>query len=342
MRSGAASAASIASPSSNTHRQQGRTVVSHQGHHTRGALWAAASATAYSLSSVVGKDLLDHLGPASLLFWRFAIAASVLWVVVAIWHRRGGPDPLAIPRLTALGLGVMFGLLVLLGFLALERLDASVYIVLVYLYPVFVVVGSVLLGARPARGTWGALALVMIGVVLTVPELFGGGGIGSISAVGVALTVAQAVVFAAYMIISSRVMPSSVDGVVTAAWITLGASVAIAPIALVGGLVMPRGEGLVGEVALFALIPTVLSSVCFFRALRHIAPGVVAMVLTLEVALVIVWSVLFLDEDVRPIKLLGAVVVVAGVLVAQWVDTRAARAHTAATLAMVSAVPPAG
>ena len=105
---------------------------------------------------------------------------------------------------------------------------------------------------------------------------------------------------------------------------------------------MPRGEGLVVEVALFALIPTVLSSVCFFRALRHIAPGVVAMVLTLEVALVIVWSVLFLDEEVRPIKLLGAVVVVAGVLVAQWVDTRAARAHTAASLAMVSAVPPAG
>lgn len=286
--------------------------------------------------------MLGHLGPASLLFWRFAIAASVLWAVVAIWYRRGGPDPLAIPRLTALGLGVMFGLLVLLGFLALERLDASVYIVLVYLYPVFVVVGSVLLGARPARGTWGALALVMIGVVLTVPELFGGGGVESISAVGVALTVAQAVIFAAYMIISSRVMPSSVDGVVTAAWITLGASLVIAPMALVGGLVVPRGRDLIVEVALFALIPTVLSSVCFFRALRHIAPGVVAMVLTLEVALVIVWSVLFLDEDLRPIKLLGAVVVVAGVLVAQWVDTRAARAHAAASLAMVSAVPPAG
>lgn len=316
-----------------------------EGHHARGALWAAASATAYSLSSVVGKDLLGHLGPASLLFWRFTIAAAVLWVVVAIWHRCGGPDPFAVPRWTALALGVMFGLLVLLGFLALERLDASVYIVLVYLYPVFVVIGSVLLGARPARGTWGALALVMTGVVLTVPELFthdNDAGVGSISAVGVALTVVQAVVFAAYMIISSRMMPPTVDGVVWAAWITLGAAVVIAPIALVDGLVLPRGRGLVVEVALFALIPTVVSSVCFFRALRHIVPGVVAMVLTLEVALVIVWSMLFLGEDVRPVKLLGAGVVVAGVLVAQWVNTRAARAHRAAALTTVSTVPPVG
>jgi drug/metabolite transporter (DMT)-like permease len=231
----------------------------------------------------------------------------------------------------------MFGLLVLLGFYALERLDASVYIVIVYTYPVFVVVGSVLLGARANRGTWGALALVMVGIVLTVPELFG--GVGSISTTGVVLTVLQALVFAAYMILSSRVMPPSVDGVVSAAWITLGASLVIAPIALVDGLVVPHGAGLVAEVAMFALIPTVVSSVCFFRAMRHIAPGVVAMVLTLEVALVIVWSIVFLDEDVRPIKLLGAAVVVAGVLVAQWVNIRAARSAAASP---IPAVPPIG
>jgi drug/metabolite transporter (DMT)-like permease len=293
-------------------------------------LWAAGSATAYSLSSVVGKDLLGNLGPSSLLFWRFSIAAAVLWAAVTVWHRCGGPDPMAVPRRTVLALGAMFGLLVLLGFYALERLDASVYIVIVYTYPVFVVVGSVLLGVRANRGTWGALALVMVGIVLTVPELFG--GVGSISTTGVALTVLQALVFAAYMILSSRVMPPSVDGVVSAAWITLGASLVIVPIALFDGLVVPRGASLVAEVAMFALIPTVVSSVCFFRAMRHIAPGVVAMVLTLEVALVIVWSIVFLGETIRPIKLFGAAIVVAGVLVAQWVNIRAARSAAASLL----------
>jgi len=289
----------------------------------RGALWAVASATAYSLSSVVGKDLLDHLGPSSLLFWRFSIATVVLWIGVAVWHRAGGPNPLDVPRWTMLALGVVFGLMVFTGFLALDRLDASLYIVLIYLHPVLVVVGSAFLGTRPATLTWAALALVMIGIVLTVPELFG--GVGEVNAVGVALSLAQAVIFAAYMIVSSRVLPRTIDGVVTAAWIVFGASLVITPIALVDGLVRPHGSDLVFEVAVFALIPTVVSSICFFQAMRHIVPGAVAMVLTVEVALVILWAVLFLGEELQAIKIAGAIVVVGGVLLAQWANIREAR-----------------
>ena len=290
---------------------------------TLGALWALASATAYSLSSVVGKDLLDSLGPSSLLFWRFSIAAVVLWIAVLVWQRKGGPNPFDVPRWTMLALGVVFGLMVLVGFLALDRLDASLYIVLIYSYPVLVVVGSALLGTRPASLTWIALALVTVGIVLTVPELFT--GVGDVSATGVALALAQAVIFATYMIVSSRAMPRSVDGVVSAAWIVLGASLVITPIALIDGLVLPHGGTLVVEVGVFALIPTVVSSICFFQAMRHIVPGAVAMVLTIEVALVILWAVLFLGEQLEALKILGAVVVVAGVLLAQWSNIREAR-----------------
>ena len=292
-------------------------------HHGRGALWAAASATAYSLSSVVGKGLLDSLGPASMLVWRFSIAAAVLFAILVVWRRHGGPDPTDLPRATALALGGVLGLLVLVGFLALDRLDASVYIVVVYTYPVFVVAGSALLGVRTGPGTWVALALVMLGVVLTVPELFAAGG--DVSGIGVALAVAQALILAGYMIASGRLMPPSVDGVVISAWVTLGSAMVLAPIALIDGLVLPRGATLVAEVGLFALVPTVVSTVCFFRALRYISPGVMAMVLTVEVALVMVWSVIFLGENVRVIQVVGAAVVVAGVVVAQQVNARAAR-----------------
>lgn len=282
-----------------------------------------ASAAAYSLSSAVGKDLLEHLGPSSLLFWRFSIATAVLWVGVFVWHRLGGPDPLAVPRWTMLTLGAVFGVMVYTGFLALDRLDASLYIVLIYLHPVLVVVGSAFLGTRPAALTWVALALVMLGIVLTVPELFG--GVGDVSVVGVVLTLVQAVIFSAYMIVSSRVMPKSIDGVISAAWIVLGACIVITPIALVDGLMRPHGGDRVLQVAVFALIPTVVSSICFFQAMRHIVPGAVAMVLTVEVALVILWSVLFLGEDLRPIQVVGAIVVVGGVLLAQWANLRQAR-----------------
>ena len=123
---------------------------------TAGVLWAGATALSYSLSSVVGKAMAA-LGAASLLFWRFGIASAVLWAAVLIWRRRGGPDPFDVLRWRSLGLGVLFGLMVYTGFLSLQYLDVSVYIVLVYLYPVLVVVGSSLLGHHRASGlTWAA------------------------------------------------------------------------------------------------------------------------------------------------------------------------------------------
>jgi len=289
---------------------------------TTGVLWAVGTATAYSMSSVLGKDLLSVLGAPSLLFWRFGVATVVLWTVLVLWRRRGGPDPLAVPKRRALLVGAMFGYMVLTGFLALKHLDASVYIVIVYLYPVLVVLASSVLGHRVSGGTWAALAVVMTGVVLTVPQLFG--GVGSISGVGVAFTLLQAVLMATFMIVSSRILVG-LDGVVQASWTMLGAVLAMVPLVVIGGLSAPHGASRIGEVAAFAIVTGVISTVCFFRAMRHIVPGVVAMIMTAEVALAILWSVLFLGEEVSGIKLTGAAVVMAGVLLAQWVNVREAR-----------------
>jgi probable blue pigment (indigoidine) exporter len=141
------------------------------------------------------------------------------------------------------------------------------------------------------------------------------------------------------MIVSSRVMPQSVDGTVHAAWNVLGGALVMAPLAFGGGLVVPHGGRLIPEVLLFALVPTVIANVCFFRAMRHIVPGVVAMIMTLEVALAIWWSVLFLDESVTGVKMLGAAVVIAGVLLAQWVNVREARLEPEADDAWLATPP---
>lgn len=111
----------------------------------------------------------------------------------------------------------------------------------------FVVVGGAALGVRPNPATWVALALVVSGVVLTVPDR---------------------------------------------------------PV-------------LVLEVALFALIPSVVATVCFFAALRHLSAPLLAMILPLEVVLAILWSVLFLGEELRAVEAVGAAVVVSGVVLAQ-------------------------
>ncbi len=279
-------------------------------------MWAAATALSFSMSSVVGKDLIDAFEVGSLLSWRFALSAMVLWTVLAVWRRRGGPDPFAVPWVRMLGLGMFLGLLVVEGFYSLQRLDASVYIVLVYLYPAFVVAGSTLLGRPLERGTVIALAIVTVGVVLTVPEVFTG-DVQDISITGIVFALVQAVLFAAYMIMNERYVPAGIDGVVTAAWTSTGACVVTVPLALATDVQVPHSVGIALEVALFALIPTVAATVCFFRALRHISPSLMAMIMTVEVALTIVWSALFLGEDIRLVEAVGAAVVIAGVVMAQ-------------------------
>lgn len=321
-----------------------------QTHRARaGSLWAIAAATCYSLSSVVGKDLLGELGVISLLFWRFTVAATVLLAALGVRARRRTPDRAvrgragsgragssragsgdarwsSRPSIRMVLLGIWFGAMVLVGFAGLDRLDASVAIVLVYLYPVFVVVGSAALGLRPNPGTWIALALVVSGVVLTVPELFFGGEV-EVDVIGVVLTVAQAVLFASYMIVNSRVGPA-LDGLESATWTMVGGSVFIVPIAVVAGINVPDTGVLVLEVALFALIPSVIATVCFFAALHHLPAPVVAMILPFEVVLAILWSVLFLGEQLRAIEAVGAAVVVAGVVLAQWFAQRPPPNHS--------------
>jgi drug/metabolite transporter (DMT)-like permease len=281
----------------------------------RGVAWATASACAFSLSAVVGKDLLGALGVASLLFWRFLLASAVLWAILAVRRHRGGPDPFAAPWPLLVSLGGLFGVMVLVGFAALDRLDASVYIVIFYVYPALVVLGSMALGHRLDRVTALALALVTTGVVLTVPEALTGSG--EFGLTGVLLALAQAVLFAAYMVLHGHFVPPGVDSLVIATWNTVGAGLVVTPFAFVGGLITPQSSSLVLEVILFALIPTVAATTFLLHAMGSIVPRVAAMIMTLEVVLAIVWSVLFLGEEVGWIEWLGALVVVAGVVLAQ-------------------------
>lgn len=285
---------------------------------TAGVLWAIAAAASYSLSAVVAKDLVGAMGPASLLFWRFGVAAVALWAVLLVWRSRGGPDPFAVPKTKALGIGVMYGLMVYVGLVAINHLDVSVYIVVVYLYPALVVVASSLLGYfRTSSLVWVSLLVVTSGIVLTVPELFG--GVGQVSVIGVVLTLLQACLMAAFMVVSGRLLPD-LDGVVQAGWNVLGGTAFVTPIAVFGGVHVPDSLDQTGKLLVFALVSTVLANIAFFRGMRHIAPGVVAMIMTVEVAFDIMWAVVFLGETVRGVKLVGAAVVIAGVLLAQWVS----------------------
>lgn len=281
----------------------------------RGLLWAVVSPVAYSASAILGKNLLTVLRPHDMLFWRFAIATPVLWLLVAGRAARGGPRAGSVSSAPNIGLGFLFGFMSLTGFIALRHMDASIYIVLIYFYVALVAAASPLFGHRVRPAVWLALAATVIGIVLTVPGALEGSAQGNWFGLG--LTLLQAVLLTAYTLLGSRVVAVHSDGIVTMGWSLVGSWIGMALLAAFLGLRVPDDPVTVAQLLAFAIVPTIIGGSAFYQALRTVPPTMVAMIATIEPVLTVVWAMLLLDERLSPLQILGGSLVVAGLVWAQ-------------------------
>lgn len=286
-----------------------------------------ASALAYSLFPVFSKGVLDDLRPTDVLFWRFAIAAPLAWVVVWARRARGGPGASAAPALRFSGAGLLFGLVALAAFAALDHLAASLYTVLIYTYPAMVALGAIALGRRPTPGLWWAVALSSLGIALTVPEVFDNP---EADGLGLALALLNAALYAAYVLLTGRWMerpatptdetrPSgaAADGLVASAWSMAGSLVLAVAVVAVAGLRVPESAATAAGLVGLAVVSTTIAGTTLMLGLARLPAATAALVATIEPVLTLVWSVVLLDESLVVLQIVGAALVLAGVVQAQ-------------------------
>jgi len=282
------------------------------------------SAVAYSLFTVFGKNVLEQLTATNVLLWRFLLAAPVAWLLVAVRRSRGlGPSPFAVRWKPRFALGVLFGFLAWLAFAGLDYLPGALYVVIIYTYPAMVAVGARLLGKPTTRQMWGAVLLTMIGIGFTVPEVVNGAGDSAV--LGMFLTLGNAFLYACYILYSERIVSDTTgdhdagDGYVATAWgLTGSLAVSVVIVAAAGGLEAPSGGKYVWSMIGLALISTVVAIVAFFIGVRLLGPAPAALVASTEPVLTLIWVVSFLGESLVPIQIVGAVLVIAGVVWSQW------------------------
>lgn len=245
----------------------------------------------------------------SLLLMRFAIAGVVLWAIVAM--RRPARPPLK-TILVAAGLGAVgYAVQAATFFASLERLDASLASMLLYVYPTLVLVAAVVIGReRATRRRVGALALASAGTVLV---LLGGGSTGALDPVGIALVFAAAVTYSGYILVSDR-RGHETDPFLFTAMIMTAAGLAVGLwTATQGGPHLHVATQGWEAAAAIAVVSTVVPTAAFLVSMRRIGPATAAIVATLEPVITVVLAMIVFGDHLGPVQLLGGAGVIGAV-----------------------------
>jgi drug/metabolite transporter (DMT)-like permease len=273
-----------------------------------GVLFIVVSAASYGVMPIFGRLAYEAgTNPITLLFLRFAIASIFMIILMAA-------QGIAFPRGRTLIALIFMGALGYAGlsltyFTALTLIPAGLVVILFYLYPAFVTVLAAMF-LKKAITTVKVVALTMTfaGTVLIVRLDRGGGQI-----LGVVLAIAAAVLCAAYMVISSKVIQKA--GSFSASTV-----VSIACCVVFGGVVAVKGVklpvtlmGWVWVTAL-ALVSTTLAFVTLFAGLRRIDPANASIIYTLEPVIAVALAAIVLEETLSASKILGGVLILAAVI----------------------------
>jgi len=283
--------------------------------HTAGVLLVLVSAVAFGGMAIFAKLAYRHgAGTATLLTLRFAIAGTLLWLIVAA--RRG-----VRPRLErrtvwgAAGLG-FFGYSLQAGgyFAALHHLSASMTALLLYTYPALVSVGAIALGRERASAVkLVALLLAGAGVALVLA----GGATGSLNATGVLLAAGAALAYTTYILVADTIVADT-DPFALAAIVATGAFLSVGTFTVATGELDLHMDA-TAWVALVSLsvVCTVLAITTFFLGLARVGPSTASIVSTVEPACTVALAAVFFSERLDAVQLLGGALVLSAVVVLQ-------------------------
>jgi drug/metabolite transporter (DMT)-like permease len=289
-----------------------------QGMRRSGTILCLGSATAFGAMAAFGKLAYDNGATVgTLLAVRFGLAATLFW---ALLLARGGAAEvrtLARGEVTlalALG-GALYAAQAGGYFAALARIDASLLSLLVYTFPAMVAVAASVLGRdRLDRRRLTALTLACGGVALVLA----GAGVGALDPLGTALGLGTAVVYATYVLVSegvaARVRPGLLSALVsTGAAVTLG----LASAAL--GELRPGDVTAAGWawLACIAVVSTVGAVGLFFAGMTRVGATTASILSTVEPLVTVLLALVVFGETMGSVQLLGAGLVLGGVLVVQ-------------------------
>ena len=256
--------------------------------------------------------------PLPLLAWRFSIVAALMAAYLA-WRRPGELTAhlRCLPRYAALSLSG-YGAASVCFFFALRYASASVVAVLLYTYPALVALAAVALHGERLTGRHVlALATTFAGCVAVVGLL---DSRASVSVTGVLLGLGAAVGYATFSVLSSRVVAGQGRLVVMTYTFGLSAMGAVGVALLAGESLSPSGwtPVLWALLGVIVVVPTFAAVVLYLHGVRVLGASHAALASTAEPVFTIALASVALGERLTFVQSLGALLVVAGIALAEW------------------------
>jgi drug/metabolite transporter, DME family len=295
-------------------------------HPLRGYLYIGAAALFWGIAATLGRAAftgrvpgvaLRAIDPLILSQSRTTLSLLVLLPVLLI--QRGAPA-LRVPGRDL----VRFLLIGVLGvaasnylyYLAIQRTNVAIAIILQYTAPVWVLLYTVLRGAqRPSLRRTAAVGLAVMGCALAV-GFVGAGGL-RLDTVGVVAALLAAFSFAFYNVGGHSVL-ARYDRWKVLLWVLASASLFWMFVNPPWKVVAAHYEnGQWAFMLIFSLVSVLGPFSCYFAGLQHLEPTRAVVVSCLEPVFSIVIAAVALGELLRPLQTLGIVVVLVAIVLIQ-------------------------
>jgi drug/metabolite transporter (DMT)-like permease len=288
-----------------------------------GGALAALASLQFGVIVVVGKRVLERgMSVESMLAFRFAVAAIVLTVALAVLGR---PLVAASGERKGLALLAVFGYAVeaTFFFTAAKHGTAAAATLLFFTYPVFVTLGAWLFGrGAPALLTMIALLCALAGAALVAVT---GAGL-SIEVLGVVFALAAALTYSGYLVGADFVLRKT-NPMTSAMWVSGGASAGLFLFAVVSSRYTPP----TGSEDVWAIVVMGFASagafVCLMGALQRIGAVRTAIVSATEPLSAALLGYLYLGESVRAGTAAGGALILAGAVLASLARAATPREH---------------
>ena len=271
-----------------------------------GILLIAISAASFGTLAIFGRFLFaDGLDTFTMLFLRFGLAALVMLIILLIRREKfpRGKILLQLIGMGALGyVGQSFSYLT-----AIKFASAGLVALLLYLYPTFVFILSVIVFHE--KVTWikiAAIILALIGTALTVDPA-GGEFIGILLAIGAAL------IYSVYIIVGTNVM-KHVSVVQSSLVIFASAGTVYGLLMAFNGAHLPSTNSGWISIAGIVLVATVIPVVAFLAGLERIGPTNAAMLSTLEPVVTVLLAAWIFGERLQSIAMFGGAMILIAVI----------------------------